>query len=201
MKICNHPHERSFINYPWVYWDDSFSIDELSAIDTMFSHKDLMRAEVGYIPGNVDEEYRRSNISWIYRDPENSWIFERMNWAAEQINNNWYCMDLNGYSSFQWTEYDAEDNGEYVAHMDLQLLYDNSKDGIRKLSLALLISDPEVDFDGGDFEFSDGEDWHKMEAKKGRIIAFPSWIIHRVRPVTKGHRKSLVTWVTGPKFR
>ncbi len=36
---------------------------------------------------------------------------------------------------------------------------------------------------------------------KGRMIFFPSFLIHRVAPVTQGIRRSLVIWVTGPKFR
>jgi PKHD-type hydroxylase len=39
------------------------------------------------------------------------------------------------------------------------------------------------------------------EKKKGSVLLFPSWILHRVTPVTKGVRKSIVVWVTGPKFR
>ena len=37
--------------------------------------------------------------------------------------------------------------------------------------------------------------------QKGTIIIFPSFIRHRVTPVTKGVRKSLVVWVDGPRFR
>jgi PKHD-type hydroxylase len=42
---------------------------------------------------------------------------------------------------------------------------------------------------------------HEMAQKRGRILFFPSFILHKVHPVTKGVRKSIVAWVEGPKFR
>ena len=73
----------------------------------------------------------------------------------------------------------------------------------RKFSLSFLLSEPGVDFEGGEFEINQGEQENPIvaETKKNRIIGFPSWTIHRVKPVTKGIRKSLVIWVIGPKFR
>jgi PKHD-type hydroxylase len=72
----------------------------------------------------------------------------------------------------------------------------------RKLSLSLLLNEPGVDYNGGDFQFNLGNEdgASSAECRKGRIIAFPSWAIHRVTPVTQGIRRSLVVWVTGPKF-
>jgi PKHD-type hydroxylase len=61
-----------------------------------------------------------------------------------------------------------------------------------------------VDFEGGEFEVNTGQekDAETVELKKGRIIAVSIfWMIHRVAPVTKGKRKSLVIWILGPKFK
>jgi PKHD-type hydroxylase len=46
-----------------------------------------------------------------------------------------------------------------------------------------------------------GQEPIRCPQAKGMVILFPSWVIHRVTPVTKGVRKSIVVWVTGPKFR
>jgi PKHD-type hydroxylase len=72
----------------------------------------------------------------------------------------------------------------------------------RKLSIAMLLNTPGEDFEGGEFQING---WREnkpinIDIRKGRIIAFPSFMIHRVCPVTKGVRKSLVIWVSGPKF-
>jgi PKHD-type hydroxylase len=45
------------------------------------------------------------------------------------------------------------------------------------------------------------EDEFEIEQKRGRIILFPSFLLHKIHPVTKGYRKSIVAWVEGPKFR
>ena len=75
--------------------------------------------------------------------------------------------------------------------------------GTRKLSLTFLLSEPNVDFEGGDFQIvlAQENQAQTIEMKKGRIIAFPSFVLHRVTPVTKGERKSIVIWVEGPKFK
>ena len=49
------------------------------------------------------------------------------------------------------------------------------------------------------------ESKHKIQCKeilpKGSIVIFPSYIWHRVSPVTKGTRLSLVQWNLGPGFK
>jgi PKHD-type hydroxylase len=73
----------------------------------------------------------------------------------------------------------------------------------RKLSLTLLLNDDNDDFEGGEFQINNGkqETPITVDMFKGRAVLFPSFMIHRVKPVTKGVRKSLVVWVLGPKFR
>ena len=71
-----------------------------------------------------------------------------------------------------------------------------------------MLSDPK-DFEGGDLEFYDYSPPGKKNKilktndikQKGTIITFPSFIIHRVLPVTKGTRYSLVVWHTGPQLK
>ena len=63
--------------------------------------------------------------------------------------------------------------------------------------MTLLLND---DFEGGDFEINLSQP-EKIDVRKGRAIFFPSHILHRVTPVTKGTRKSLVIWVEGPRWK
>jgi len=70
----------------------------------------------------------------------------------------------------------------------------------RKLSMSLLLNEPGVDFEGGELQFQVGTVPDTPDTPKGRIIAFPSFMLHRVAPLTRGVRRSLVVWVTGPKF-
>ena len=62
------------------------------------------------------------------------------------------------------------------------------------------LSDP-GSYEGGALQlFSSGKP-ATLEKKRGLIYAFPSWAVHQVKPVTKGTRQSLVTWITGPEFK
>jgi len=70
----------------------------------------------------------------------------------------------------------------------------------RKISITVQLSDPD-EYEGGDFEFLIGKEIIKLPRKKGCAIVFPSYFLHRVTPVTKGTRKSLVLWGSGQPFR
>jgi PKHD-type hydroxylase len=101
--------------------------------------------------------------------------------------------------------YSGEAGGFYDWHMDMILGdgYPDVDEATRKLSLSLLLSEPDADFTGGEFLFNDGRQETPLTAslRKGEVLAFPSWMIHKVAPVTWGTRKSIVVWVLGPKFR
>ena len=64
--------------------------------------------------------------------------------------------------------------------------------------MTLLLSNPST-FEGGELEFMD--DKKSVKLKQGQAIFFASWLRHRVKPVTKGERKSLVMWFGGPPFK
>ena len=40
-----------------------------------------------------------------------------------------------------------------------------------------------------------------LPKEQGKLILFPSYVLHEVKPVTKGERYSLVAWITGPQFK
>ena len=67
-----------------------------------------------------------------------------------------------------------------------------------KLSVVILLSN---DFEGGEFELITREIPTELDMKKGKLFLFPSFILHRVKPVTKGERNSLVGWVSGSNFK
>lgn len=200
--IYNNPEERLFTTYSWVYWDNAFTNDELLKIESYCSSKETKTAS---IVGSEDlaeiKKIRKSNVQFYERNLETQWIFERFNSIIETINERYYGYDLNGYRDFQYTEYRGDESGEYNWHQDM-LHGPNTFNYTRKLSMILCLSEPEKDFVGGQFEINTGnqEFPELVDVKRGRMIFFPSYIIHRVKPVTSGTRKSIVVWITGPKF-
>ena len=200
--LSNNPDERSNITYSWVYWDDAFSDEELSQIETLCSSQEAEKAiVVGTNDINEIEKIRKSKIRFFNRNENTNWIFDKLNAVISTINERYYNYNLNGYSDFQYTEYHASEDGKYDWHMDM-LHGPNTLNVTRKLSMILCLSNPENDFIGGEFEINNGnpDEPEIIHMKRGRMIFFPSYMIHRVKPITQGIRKTIVVWITGPKF-
>jgi PKHD-type hydroxylase len=157
----------------------------------------------GVIQGEIDgfsereeyKEYRDSEVCFIYPHEDTDWIFERIAFHITNLNQEYFKFDLFGMSEgIQLTKYIAP-SGKYKKHIDLG--YSKS---IRKLSVTVQLSD-EDEYEGGELNLYLDEIPVVMQKAQGSMSAFPSFVMHEVKPVTKGTRYSLVVWVTGPQFR
>jgi PKHD-type hydroxylase len=207
-NIVNKPYERRRVTNPYVWWENGFNEKELESIIQICEHKSLTPAATfGDNDRSLIEQIRRSKVNFVERTDETAWIFSRFNGIIDSLNAEFYGFELNGYSTFQYTVYDAEDKGMYDWHMDMLMSgveNDDSASGdTRKLTLVLVLSQIGIDYVGGEFELNLGLEERSVHVpiNKGKIIAFPSWMIHRVKPVIRGVRKSIVIWVEGPKFK
>ena len=146
------------------------------------------------------------------REKEAPFLLDKLTFICRKLNGSYFGFDLSGFHEpFQYTTYDpsdAYDNdgkiitedkriAEYSWHLDKGPGEDRPP---RKLSMVLSLLDSD-EYEGGDFEIKTGVQSQVLPLKKGRVIAFPSWTLHRVTPVTQGIRKTVVIWVGGPKFR
>ena len=66
--------------------------------------------------------------------------------------------------------------------------------------MSIQLTDPS-EYEGGELQLKSKNSITTVSKKKGTIIFFPSFMLHRVTPVTKGVRHSLVGWITGPPFK
>ena len=149
----------------------------------------------------LDERYRKSIISWIpFAKAVPSYQVIRQ-WM-EVTNNNYFGFDTVQLSEQgQYAEYNK--GGFYNWHMDSNVEM-ASMPTVRKISMTLLLDDPK-EYEGGDFEIFCGEtldsEKNKYKLKQGYAIFFSSFLLHRVMPVIKGNRKSLVMWFGGSSLR
>jgi PKHD-type hydroxylase len=177
-------------NYAWI--GDVFSEREIEKIIQL--GKDSIPSKAKTIDES-DDTVRNSNIGWIKPEDDSNWLFAKMTDIIMSMNNQYFNFDLFGLTEgFQFTEYKAP-AGHYSYHTDRA-----TGSPVRKLSLTMQLSDPE-DYEGGDLEFLFGKEPVSASKERGCITLFPSWELHRVTPVTKGKRYSLVAWVTGPNFK
>lgn len=199
-NIYNLPFEREAITFPWVYWDGAFTDDEIDKIVKSFEESGF---EDSTVIGTTDptevEKIRKSKVKFHSMDDETSWIFYRFNDVIEKLNARFYNYNLNGYERIQYTVYDGENGGKYDWHQDMPH-GTSTVTPTRKLSVIMNLSNPSEDYDGGEFQIMLGTEPETVPLPRGRIIAFPSYILHRVAPLIKGTRRSLVIWVIGPKF-
>ena len=182
---------------PVVVWKDALTPDEVDAIIAYGDRLEPMKAEIAGRNDNTDH-LRITRVAWIeHQRPEIHWLHTRLSEMVLQINAQFYRYDLYGLNeAFQYTVYEGAEGGYYGWHVDMgEKRYEP-----RKISLSLQLSDPS-DYEGGDLVLEAGDGSYQGEKSRGTLIAFPSFVLHRVVPVTSGVRKSLVIWVAGPEFR
>jgi PKHD-type hydroxylase len=144
----------------------------------------------------LDPGFRGARLGWLHPGPNTRALFERLGALAERANAD-FGFDLLGFAEpVQYTVYEAPTVG-YDWHYDL---VDEPNGLQRKLSLTIQLSDPK-EYAGGDLELRDGARVVTAPRERGTLVAFPSWALHRVTPVTRGVRRSLVAWIGGPRFR
>lgn len=153
---------------------------------------------------------RDSNIAWL----NDTWIYREIHPYIKEANRQaGWNFDWDFSESCQFTKYKL--NQYYDWHCDSwDKVYDkpddpNSHGKIRKLSVTCSLSNPE-DYVGGELEFdfrnNDPDKQQTIRActeilPRGSICVFPSFVWHRVKPVVKGTRYSLVIWNLGYPYR
>ena len=141
------------------------------------------------------DNHRLCKIAWIKKNADSEWLYDRLAQVAAELNAQHFQFDVYGFvEPFQYVVY--EEGGHFAWHVDKH----PSNKSPRKLSLTLQLSD-EADYEGGALEFRTDMYPKSASGKRGSVNLFPSWLSHRVTPVTKGIRKSLVAWIAGPNFK
>ena len=181
-----------------VIWSGAFTEEQLEDIINLGDLAEFSKGSIGNDDNlEVNSEIRDSDISWILPDPSSEWLYEGLKSLISLINHDKYQYDLENLELLQYTKYKIDHH--YTWHIDLQ----KGKGIHRKLSLIVGLTDPD-DYEGGDVEFNfDGhpDNIYTVRIKKGDILFFPSYIPHRVTPITSGNRTTLVAWINGPKYK
>ena len=182
----------------FCYWENFLDDSDINHILARSEWHNQSDAQIGGgFEGQVNKEKRRTNVSWMFPDQDNQHIWEKITNTIWTANRQFFRFDLRGcYEAMQLGVYTEHDQGHYDWHIDSGL---ETNTVPRKLSMALLLSDPS-EFEGGQLQVMRAGVPESVEQKRGRAWFFPSYLMHRVTPVTKGIRRSLVMWVGGPAF-
>jgi PKHD-type hydroxylase len=136
-------------------------------------------------------EARNSTIALFPMEPRHAWMIERLAQLINPLNRQHWGFDVSGSERLQFSAYGPGEH--YGWHIDLGA---GGHFAQRKISVSVLLNDP-AEYDGGDFEISIGSHTKLCARAKGGVILFPSYAPHRVTPVTRGTRYSLVAWIVG----
>ena len=181
---------RCYDNY--YYFDRELKDEEIERVKKLASKYPMQSGTAG---GAVKEGYRKSKICWLPKNNDTIWLYDRLGDLVKKANKVW-GFDITGFGEdLQYGEYNSEDQGYYDWHLDV-----GENASWRKISMSIQLSDPET-YEGGELQFHKSQNYITAPKDKGTIIFFPSYLCHKVTPVTKGVRHSLVTWITGPGFK
>lgn len=188
-------------NHAFLHWRNGFTNEEIDRIrnycDTLITEQAMVGGSLSLGEAINESSIRSSKISWVKETPESRWFYDKLAWIGRALNSQYLGFNLTGFNEdMQYTVYDSSQKGHYTWHNDLTTQSDLAP---RKLSLVLQLSDPS-EYEGGDFQTMMSREINTAPKEKGFVMAFPSWTLHRVTPVTSGVRRTLVVWVCGPSF-
>lgn len=182
---------------PFVWWDNGFTDQELNMLQEQAVRAEEQAQVFGTPDGDNLAKMRRSRVSWVYKDANTAWIYDKLAHIASSLNAQFFRFDLTGFGEpLQLTNYDQSDHGMYGWHQD----YGGKDVPSRKMSLVLQLTDPSQ-YEGGNLQVLTSGEPSTVQKKRGLVAAFPAYQLHQVTPVTKGSRQSLVAWISGPAFR
>jgi PKHD-type hydroxylase len=196
----------SFIgNSKELYWFFEKALDK-KLCEKIIKLGKSKKSKKGVVGGTQGQKNSQKNLSLRnsgVRFFKEQWLWDiiRTYVNTANINSGWN-FDLTQIEPVQFTSY--KKTNHYGWHQDCWPTADEQGKN-RKLSCVIQLSDPKK-YEGGNFEFYHWATALRKETlvkqkEQGTVIVFPSYNFHRVTPVTKGSRHSLVSWVKGPKFK
>lgn len=193
------PIKTDFTNF--YYYPQVFSSNDISHLEQII-HKNYSfhKGQVGTVElGNLDSNlYNNRDIAYLPFDETTKWLYEKLEKLVIQANEVLFNFSITHVTDLIHYVIYPENGGHLDWHMDIGKFGVNK----RKLALTVQLSDPS-EYDGGEFEiwFNNKNNFIELPRKKGDVIVFPTFLMHRVKPITRGQRKALVFWVGGEPFK
>ena len=193
--INKSPDNKRFCNY--FVATKIFNNEEIEKIKSIGNN--LIANNAITLGGHSNDSIRRGSVAWLPRtDVSNDWVYSRLAEIIKRANGELWDFNIAGFwEDCQYTIYKGSKKNpdHYGYHLDI-----DGKAGIqRKISIVVQLTDPS-EYEGGDLEILTTENPFWAAKEKGSCILFPSFCLHKVHPVTKGLRNSLVLWVSGHPF-
>lgn len=172
-------------------WPSALSDDEILRITELSGSQPISDGTVFSSAEDI-QAFRACTVQWL----DDHWVASLLRSYVERANERGFSVTIDGRSEMQLVEYTADRGAHYDWHHDV--LWNGQSDVDRKLSVTVQLSDSD-DYLGGDFEFDEVQTNADFRSK-GTVLVFPSYLRHRIKPVTAGTRRALVAWFFGPRW-
>lgn len=201
------PHEQDPYP-PFVWFGHVLSPPECEAIRQLAEAVPMYDGRIGNGDsgnGTLNEDYRKVDTSQLlpdYRvaDSNIHWLFERVRDKVVWANTHHYHFDIVGlWQQINYLRYRFVE-GEVPGHYDWHTDFGGGTSSQRKLSVVVQLSPPE-EYDDCRLLLRNEGVIDPGHIGQGDMIVFPSWTVHSVTPISRGERRALVSWVSGPPFR
>jgi len=191
-KLSHHGLEPK-PDYTFLHFADTLTPDACKKlIESLEAQAQGEQAQIGMgVDGVVNKEIRdvkRVNL------PVHRGIGATMAGIGLSANQQAWKFDVTHSNQTDYLKYDKD--GHYKAHVDTFMMPGDTQ--TRKLTVLVFLND---DFEGGKLFLQNGDQKIYPPQTAGTALVFPSFILHGVEPVTKGIRRSIVTWLVGPWFK
>lgn len=192
-RECLSHHKPAVVNYNIWYFTDAITPDAckkfIQSVESQIETKD---AEIGVIGSeSINKEIRDVKLINL---PTYRGIGATMTGLGMSANHQAWKFNITHANQADYLRYDVD--GHYHAHVDTFIEPDSLE--CRKLTVLIFLND---DFEGGKFYIQNSSEKFYPPQNVGTCLVFPSFMLHGVEPVTKGVRRSVVTWLVGPWFK
>ena len=185
--------------YDYWYWNSVFNKKQIKKINSfVLKNFDSLESPEKGAHDKSGKPLKSSSVKVIAWNKIKPLLFDLQN-RLYYINREHFGYDLypkEDMSGCLFNVYCEKNKGGYGWH------YDESSNPCSDIKLTTIINLSDKKYEGGQLELFRNEPMLVKELNKpGSVVMFKSAISHRVLPITKGERKTLVFFMEGPRFK
>jgi PKHD-type hydroxylase len=185
------------MNYSYWYINNFCNRNEINKITSFIEKKFDYKQDVENSAKDIKGKTKKHLNTLVINFKKIKHLVENLESKIHSINENnfgYILYPFNSSTEALLNIYDSKQKSNYDWHID------SSKSILKDFKLTVLLN-LSKSYEGGQLCFFEGNEFVVEEFKPGTLLLFKSHINHKVMPVTKGTRKTLSLFCTGPKFR
>jgi predicted 2-oxoglutarate/Fe(II)-dependent dioxygenase YbiX len=188
-----------FKNYSYWIWKNIFNLKEVKNLNKFIMSNYCSVEDKQHHAYHLDGTSKKNVETYVIKyEKIKSYISNALELAYD-ANKKQFGFDIWPYHNMDsclYNIYSENKNANYDWHID------QGNSPYADIKFTLIINLSEKEFEGGDLFLQEGNDIEVKELKEiGNMILFKSYTRHMVTPVTKGERRNLVLFLTGPNFK